>query len=209
MKKQATKRSKKMLDADEPTATLDKALTAAEDCLRELLLPHRIHHDALTPQQIADDFAQHINTHLAPELANIRAHGHRNDDPNDDPTDTPEESEPIVLEVLKASMAALRDLLDQVHQMKGMFTDDDETIADAIGDAEDAAKLMNYAIRDSEIKENMKNKVRKKDHLAAAAPKLLKAAADLLSARDRANQSLRDALRQAVLEAGGEVYSKS
>jgi hypothetical protein len=45
--------------------------------------------------------------------------------------------------------------------------------------------------------------------LLAAAPELLEAAADLLSARDRTNQSLRDALRRAVLKAGGTIYSKS
>jgi len=38
---------------------------------------------------------------------------------------------------------------------------------------------------------------------------LLEAAANLLSAKDRTNQSLRDALRRAVLKAGGTVYSKS
>jgi len=45
--------------------------------------------------------------------------------------------------------------------------------------------------------------------LIAAAPELLEAAANLLSAKDRTNQSLRDALRRAVLKAGGDIYSKS
>lgn len=54
-----------------------------------------------------------------------------------------------------------------------------------------------------------KEEFRKNARLIAAAPELLEAAADLLSAKDRTNQSLRDALRRAVLKAGGKIYSKS
>ena len=61
------------------------------------------------------------------------------------------------------------------------------------------------------IEFDIPNKAAYQSHarLIAAAPELLEAAADLLSARDRTNQSLRDALRRAVLKAGGEIYSQS
>jgi hypothetical protein len=36
--------------------------------------------------------------------------------------------------------AALRNLLDQTYQMRGLFADEDGTIADAISDAEEALR---------------------------------------------------------------------
>ncbi len=36
--------------------------------------------------------------------------------------------------------AALRNLLDQTHQMRGLFPDEDRTIASVIEDAEEALK---------------------------------------------------------------------
>lgn len=64
------------LNSDEPTATLDAALTAAESKLR-CLLPR------FQPSELAVAFEDHVRRHLTIELKNIKAHGHRGDDAND------------------------------------------------------------------------------------------------------------------------------
>lgn len=45
---------------------------------------------------------------------------------------------PELLQQLKDTRAALSQLLEQVHQMRGMFVGDDQQISDAIADADDA-----------------------------------------------------------------------
>lgn len=72
---------KRRLHDEEHIAALDRALSAAEEVLRELLPAVK------RPDVIASDFAIHVRTHLRDELTNIQAHGHRNDDPNDKPID--------------------------------------------------------------------------------------------------------------------------
>jgi hypothetical protein len=73
------------------TGVFDNALTAAEEYLGELL-------PDMTNAEIAERFAQFIQTHLSTELENIRAHGHRNDDPEDVPgkDDVPEYAPEII-----------------------------------------------------------------------------------------------------------------
>lgn len=66
-------------NSDAELAILDRALDAAENVLRELLARY-------APKHIREAFAQHVETHLGSELANIKAHGHKNDDPNENPT---------------------------------------------------------------------------------------------------------------------------
>jgi hypothetical protein len=78
-KKQAQRPAFEELPGDEPTATLDAALTSAEAHLQKLF-------PKFQPYQVVSMFNQHIQTHLREELDNIVDHGH----PNDDPADVPQ-----------------------------------------------------------------------------------------------------------------------
>lgn len=64
---------------------LDGALNAAIQVIRTAIGNPKIRRRS----QLAEDFEQHVQTHLATELDNIRKHGHRGDDPQYDP-DQPE-----------------------------------------------------------------------------------------------------------------------
>lgn len=69
---------KNKLESDSLTATLDAALTSAEQHLQTLL-------SALEPTAIKQAFENHVHTQLTEELSNIFDHGHCNDDPEDTP----------------------------------------------------------------------------------------------------------------------------
>ena len=76
-----TKRKLAPLDlTDDQLEVLDQALNSAEDILSQFPLGKNCY-----SRLVADAFAQHVRIHLATELANIAAHGHRNDDAEDEP----------------------------------------------------------------------------------------------------------------------------
>lgn len=62
---------------DKELDVLDTALNTAEDILKILFKTY-------SAAVIKQAFAQHVSIHLGVELANIEAHGHRNDDPEDE-----------------------------------------------------------------------------------------------------------------------------
>lgn len=55
-----------------------------------------------------------------------------------------------ILAALRACVGAIQSLTGQVEQMRGMFTDDDGAIADAIQDGEEAEELAADAIAKAE-----------------------------------------------------------
>jgi hypothetical protein len=63
---------------DKELAILDQALNSSESILLPLLRKY-------SADAVSTAFAQHVDTHLKAELANVKAHGHRNDDPADKP----------------------------------------------------------------------------------------------------------------------------
>jgi hypothetical protein len=70
---------------DDQLEVLDKALTAAEEVLREFPVGKRGLKAKNLPEFVSDVFEEHVRIHLATELSNIAEHGHRNDDPDDEP----------------------------------------------------------------------------------------------------------------------------
>jgi hypothetical protein len=70
---------------DDQLEVLDKALTAAEEVLREFPVGKSGLKAKNLPEFVADVFEEHVRIHLATELSNIAEHGHRNDDPDDEP----------------------------------------------------------------------------------------------------------------------------
>ena len=63
---------------DEQLEVLDETLSSVEDMLSKFPVGRNWY-----SRFVADAFVQHVRTHLAVELQNIAAHGHRNDDPDD------------------------------------------------------------------------------------------------------------------------------
>lgn len=59
--------------AEQCVYQLDKALDATERHLRKLLT-------GFSPREIAEAFAQHVQTHLETELGNIKQHGNKFDE---------------------------------------------------------------------------------------------------------------------------------